>query len=152
MFEAIVFAVIVCGFRPSCARVRLDSSEIRLNKIKGLIESSRYSIHDLSRVELDDVSGLPRFNLPLELGVDLGCKWFSASRKNKSILIFDAQPYPFQKYISDLGGQDVASHGNEPATAITSIRNWLRSESNRSDLPGSSSLNARYRNFKRDLP
>jgi hypothetical protein len=77
MFEAIIFAVVVCGFRPLCARVRLDSSEIRLNKIMDLIGSSRYSIHDLSRVELDEGSALPRFNMPLELGADLGCKRFS---------------------------------------------------------------------------
>jgi len=152
MFEAIVFAVIVCGFRPLCARVRLDSSEIRLNKIMDLIGSSRYSIHDLSRVELDEGSALPRFNMPLELGADLGCKRFSPSRKNKSILIFDAQPYRFQKYVSDLGGQDVANHGNDPSRAIASIRNWLRAESGRSELPGPSVLNVRYENFKRDLP
>jgi hypothetical protein len=152
MFEAIVFAVIVCGFRPLCARVRLDSSEIRLNKIMELIESSRYSIHDLSRVELDEGSPLSRLNMSLELGLDLGCKRYGRSRENKSLLIFDAQPYRFQKYISDIGGQDVASHKNEPALAVASIRNWLRAESGRSDLPGPAALNVRYENFKRDLP
>ena len=152
IFEAIVFVVIVCGFRPLCARVKLDSSEIRLNKIMDLIGSSRYSIHDLSRVELDEVNALPRFNMPLELGADLGCKRFSPSRKNKSILIFDSQSYRFQKYISDLGGQDVANHSNDPALAIVSIRNWLRAESGRRDFPGPSALNFRYAKFKRDLP
>lgn len=152
MFEAIVFAVIVCGFRPFCARIRLDSSEVRLDKIRDLIDSSRYSIHDLSRVELDEVSALPRFNMPLELGADLGCKWFSPSRKNKSILIFDAQPYRFQRLVSDIGGLDVAHHNNDPARAIASIRNWLRAESGRSDLPGASAMNTRYSNFQRDLP
>lgn len=152
IFEAIVFTVIVCGFRPLCARIKLDSSEFRLNKIMDLIADSKYSIHDLSRVELDEVSSLPRFNMPLELGLDLGCKRFSPARKDKSLLIFDAQPYRFQKYISDLGGQDVANHNNDPALAIASIRNWLRAESGRSDLPGPSALNARYAEFRRDLP
>lgn len=152
IFEAIVFAVIVCGFRPLCARVRLDSSEIRLNKIMDLIGTSRYSIHDLSRVELDEVNALPRFNMPLELGADLGCKRFSPSRKNKSILIFDAQSYRFQKYVSDLGGQDVANHSNDPKLAIASIRNWLRAESGQRKLPGPSALNVRYAKFRRDLP
>jgi hypothetical protein len=151
IFEAIVFVVIICGFRPLCARVRLDSSEIRLNKIMDLIGSSRYSIHDLSRVELDEVNALPRFNMPLELGADLGCKRFSPSRKNKSILIFDSQSYRFQKYISDLGGQDVANHNNHPTLAIGSIRNWLRAESGQR-LPGPSALEIRYARFRRDLP
>ena len=152
IFEAIVFTVIVCGFRPLCARIKLDSSELRLNKIMDLIAASKYSIHDLSRVELDEVSALPRFNMPLELGLDLGCKRFSPSRKDKSLLIFDAQPHRFQKYISDLGGQDVANHNNDPTLAIASTRNWLRAESGRSDFPGPSALNVRYAKFKSDLP
>lgn len=151
IFEAVVFTVIVCGFRPLCARIKLDSSEFRLNKIIDLIAASKYSIHDLSRVELDEVSLLPRFNMPLELGLDLGCKRFSPARKAKSLLIFDSQSYRFQKYISDLGGQDVANHGNDPTLAIASIRNWLHAESGQR-LPGPSALNVRYEKFKSDLP
>jgi hypothetical protein len=152
IFEAIVFAVIVCGFRALCARIKLDSSEFRLNKIMDLIAPSKYSIHDLSRVELDEGSALPRFNMPLELGLDLGCKRFSPSRKTKSSLIFDAQPFRFHKFISDIGGQDVANHNNDPALAIANVRNWLRAESDRSDLPGAYSLNDRYETFKRAVP
>jgi len=152
IFDAIVFTVIVCGFRALCARVKLDSSEFRLNKIADLIAASRYSIHDLSRIELDEGSALPRFNMPLELGIDLGCKRFSPSRRDKSSLIFDAQPYRFQKFISDIGGQDVANHNNDPALAVANIRNWLRAESGRRELPGPSALNARYAEFRRGLP
>jgi hypothetical protein len=151
IFEAIVFAVIVCGFRALCARIKLDSSEFRLNKIMDLIAVSKYSIHDLSRVELDEGSALPRFNMPLELGLDLGCKRFSPSRKSKSSLIFDAQPFRFHKFISDIGGQDVANHNNDPALAIANVRNWLRAESGRSDLPGAYSLNDRYTVFKSEV-
>jgi hypothetical protein len=151
IFEAIVFAVIVCGFRALCARTKLDSSEFRLNKIMDLIAASKYSIHDLSRVELDEGSALPRFNMPLELGLDLGCKRFSPARKNKSSLIFDAQPFRFHKFISDIGGQDVANHTNDPALAIANVRNWLRAESGRSDLPGAYSLNDRYAVFRSEV-
>ena len=42
----------------------------RLDAIIGLIEASDLSIHDLSRVELS--RGIPRFNMPLELGQYLG--------------------------------------------------------------------------------
>ncbi|MGB6728734.1 MAG: hypothetical protein WBE74_22775, partial [Terracidiphilus sp.] len=41
----------------------------RLDRIVGLIEKSAVSIHDLSRIELS--SGIPRFNMPLELGLAL---------------------------------------------------------------------------------
>src|ERR1051325_3511272 len=87
IFEAIVFAVHDAGFRPKCARERLDSSEVRLQKIVALIRESRFSIHDLSRTEVDSSSALPRFNMPLELGIDLGCKAFSRQHKDKSFLI-----------------------------------------------------------------
>lgn len=152
IFEAIVFTVMACGFRPLCARVRLDSSMFRLSKIMDLIAASKLAIHDLSRIELDEENALPRFNMPLELGIDLGCKRFSPSRRNKTILVFDAQPYRFQKYISDIGGQDLANHANDPAIAVASVRNWLRAESAKSDLPGASAMNARYTRFKRKLP
>ena len=60
MFEAIVLAVQDLGFRPRSARERIDSGEVRLSKIRELIAASRYSIHDLSRTELDSATALPR--------------------------------------------------------------------------------------------
>src|SRR5215210_4273901 len=97
LFEAIVFAIHATGFLPKCSRERLDSSQIRLQKIVELIAASRYSIHDLSRTALDDEYGLPRFNMPLELGIDLGCKSFSPDHADKSLLLFDSERYRFQK-------------------------------------------------------
>lgn len=152
LFEALVFAVNDAGFRPKCARERLDSSQVRLQKIFQLISSSRYSIHDLSRTGLDEVSSLPRFNMPLELGIDLGCKAFSARCTDKSLLIFDSEQYRFQKFVSDLGGQDIHHHGNDPRVAVTRVRNWLRSETGRTDVPGGAAIYVRYEAFRRDLP
>src|SRR5712691_901091 len=129
IFEAIVFAVQDAGFRPKCARERLDSSQVRLQKIVDLISTARFSIHDLSRTELDDANALPRFNMPLELGIDLGCKAFSRKHMSKSLLIFDSEKYRFQKYVSDLAGQDIHHHANDPKTAVTRVRDWLRTES-----------------------
>lgn len=152
IFEAIVFAVNDAGFRPKCARERLDSSEVRLRKICALIASSRYSIHDLSRTALDDVNALPRFNMPLELGIDLGCKEFNPECADKSLLIFDSEQYRFQKFVSDLSGQDIHQHDNNPKTAVTRVRNWLRTESGRSSIPGGPAIFARYEAFRTDLP
>lgn len=152
MFEAIVFAVKFVGFEPRCARERLDSSQIRLHKIVELIRVSRYSIHDLSRTELDEATSLPRFNMPLELGIDLGCKAFSRGHAGKSFLIFDAEQYRFQKYLSDISGQDIHRHDNNPKTAISRVRDWLRSESDVSSMPGGAAIHERYVEFRRDLP
>lgn len=76
IFDAIVFAVADCGFRPICARERMNSGQVRLDKITEQIRDSRYSIHDLSRTEPDERYSLPRFNMPLELGMALGCMRF----------------------------------------------------------------------------
>jgi len=147
----IVFAVHDAGFLPKCARERLDSSEIRLQKIVDLIGSSRYSIHDLSRTELDQATALPRFNMPLELGIDLGCKAFSLRHRRKSLLIFDSEQYRFQKYVSDLAGQDIHRHGNDPKAAVTRVRDWLRTESGKA-IPSGTLIHERYQTFRSDLP
>jgi hypothetical protein len=152
IFEAIVFAVNDAGFRPKCARERLDSSQIRLHKIVDLIASSRFSIHDLSRTALDDANRLPRFNMPLELGIDLGCKAFNRDCADKSLLIFDSEPYRFQMFVSDLSGQDIHQHGNNAKTAVARVRNWLRTESGRSGIPGGVAIYSRYEAFRADLP
>lgn len=152
LFEAIVFSIHDTGFRPKCARERLDSSQIRLHKIVDLIAASRYAIHDLSRTTFDDSNGLPRFNMPLELGIDLGCKAFSQDHGDKSLLIFDAEQYRFQKYVSDLGGQDIQHHANDPKAAVTSVRNWLQAESDMTNLPSGAVIFSRYEAFRAELP
>jgi hypothetical protein len=152
IFEAIVFAVTDAGFHATCARQRLDSGETRLAKIIQLIGSARYSIHDLSRTTLDDATNLPRFNMPLELGIDIGCKNFSPKRSGKSFLIFDSEQYRFQKFISDIGGQDIQRHDNDPKQAVVRVRNWLRTESGLNELPGGSAIYERYEQFRHDLP
>jgi hypothetical protein len=62
------------GCKPRSALEESDSSTIRLEKIFRLIKFCRFSIHDLSRTELSEHNGLPRFNMPLELGIFLGIK------------------------------------------------------------------------------
>lgn len=152
LFEAIVFTIQACGFRPICALSRLNSSDVRLQKIVDLIARCRYSIHDLSRTELDRVSTLPRFNMPLELGIDIGCRVFGAGQSDKSFLIFDRDRFRFQTYISDIAGQDIADHGNDPNMAIARVRDWLRTDARRTNIPGAKAMQSKYVNFRRALP
>ena len=74
LFDAVVFAVLDCGFIPRCALEEDDASQVRIDKIYNIISDCRYGIHDISRIELDEPSGFPRFNMPLELGVFLGAR------------------------------------------------------------------------------
>ena len=110
-----VFAVHDCGFIARCALEEEDASQVRIDKIYSIIADCRYGIHDISRIELDDASGFPRFNMPLELGIFLGAKKFGVEeQKKKKCLVLDREPYRYQQFISDIAGQDIQAHNNTP--------------------------------------
>jgi len=54
IFDALIFTIYACGFRPRSARELDDGGQARLEKLYAIIEQCRYGIHDLSRTELDD--------------------------------------------------------------------------------------------------
>ena len=108
LFRAIVFTIADCGFVPRCALEAVDA-DYRLGRIIDLIRDCKYGVHDLSRVELTD--GLPRFNMPFELGIFLGAKQLGAiDQRRKSAIVLDAETYRYQQFISDLAGADVRAH------------------------------------------
>jgi hypothetical protein len=152
IFRAIVFTVTLCGFVPRSTLEHDDASQVRIEKIYRLIGSSALGIHDVSRTELDAENHLPRFNMPLELGVFLGAKRFgSGQHRSKRCLILDRDRYRFQKFISDIAGQDIKSHGNSPETVIRVVRDWLRNAVGHARMPGGSYLWAKYRQFTEEL-
>jgi hypothetical protein len=102
-FRALIFAIRACGFQPRSARELDDSGQPRIEKLYGLVKECRYGIHDLSRTEPDALHNLPRFNMPLELGIFLGAKHYGSPRqREKRLLIFDTEQYRYQKFVSDL--------------------------------------------------
>ena len=153
LFDAMVFAIHDCGFIPRCALEEEDASQVRIDKIYDIIADCRYGIHDISRTELDETSDLPRFNMPLELGVFLGAKQFSIDeQKRKNCLILDKAQYRYQQFISDIAGQDIQAHNNNPEEIVTVVRNWLRTASKRRTIPSGSIIWGRYQEFIEDLP
>ena len=152
LFDATVFAVFDCGFVARCALEEDDGSQIRVQKIFDIISQCRLSIHDLSRVEIDRSTKLPRFNMPLELGAFLGAKHFGAgTQKKKACLILDSEKYRYQRFISDIAGQDIKAHENNPKIVIRVVRDWLRTYSQVS-IPSGSVIWSRYQLFNSDLP
>ena len=153
IFSAIVFAVYDLGFVARCSLEDDDAGEVRLTKIQRIIEECRYGINDLSTVTLDTVTGLPRFNMPLELGLFLGCKRFGAkNQSNKRTLILDSEQYRYRQFISDISGQDIRAHGGDPERAIRAVRDWLQATSKRQGLAGGGEIIEHYRRFQIDLP
>jgi hypothetical protein len=117
-----------------------------------LIEECRSGIHDISRTELDSINQLPRFNMPLELGIFMGAKRYGRPKqREKRLLIFDTEPYRYQKFISDLAGMDIHAHGGHPERALIETRNWLTNVSRR-QLLGERELLRRFRAFRTELP
>lgn len=153
LFNAMVFAIHDCSFVARSAQETEDGSQVRIDKIYKIIAECRYGIHDLSRTELDGETCLPRFNMPLELGVFLGAKRYgNENQQKKSCLILDKERYRYQKFISDISGQDVKSHENNTEEVINLVRDWLSHASKRTLIPSGSSIWDRYQEFQSDLP
>jgi|LGOV01.1.fsa_nt_gb hypothetical protein len=126
LLRPILFVVIYCGLRPRIATERSDSGEVRIQKILGLIKESKYSIHDISRIEPLNEGDLPRFNMPFELGIDIGCRETGeGTLSDKRCLILEKEPFRYQVVLSDISGNDIKSHGGESKKAIRAVRNWL---------------------------
>jgi hypothetical protein len=129
ILQAIIFCIVYLGFSPRISTERNDSGENRLEKIQGLIESSKYSIHDLSRCQAKEKDEHFRLNMPFELGIDYGCRqYFGRGRENKKILILEEKKYRYQTAISDLSGCDIQAHAGDFQIAVRAVRNWLVSE------------------------
>lgn len=161
LFEALLFAVYDCGFYVRCA-LETDAGELRFQTICQLIRECRYGIHDLSRTQLDPVNDLPRFNMPLELGLFLGAREFGPTRRpRKACLVLDAERYRYQQFCSDLAGVDVHAHDNRPLTLVREVRDWLQAQVNQEAqaqqvtpeiLPEGTVIFRRLRGFLKDLP
>jgi hypothetical protein len=156
LFHPIVFAVIQCGHTVRCALESDDTGATRIDRIYHLIEACRFGIHDISRIEHDIVNNLPRFNMPFELGLFLGARRFGGakSQRDKQCLVLEAERYRYQKYLSDIAGQDIRQHDNDPAKAVGAVRDWLAASRSKSakPLPGATAIMRHYGEFQANLP
>jgi hypothetical protein len=153
LFEAIVFAVADCGFKPRCALEADDAGEVRFAKIIRIIKSCAYGVHDLSFMELDPNTKLARLNMSFELGLFLGARHFGSRKiRDKNTLVLDAESHRYQKAISDIAGQDIRAHGNSPARAIAHVRDWLQTADPDQTMPGGAVIADRYGAFRAQLP
>lgn len=152
LLDAILFTIHDCGFIARTALEVVGSAETRLDKIVRVIRASRWSIHDISRIEVTPDSPFPRFNMPFECGLALGLQRFGTTRDRKrDFLILSAEPHQDKRTLSDLAGQDGAYHRNEPAEAISAVRNFLAGKS-AGRVRGAAAIGGRYQKFTAALP
>lgn len=155
MFRAIVFAVTDCGYVARSADEVDNGTTVRIQKICEIIEDCSFGIHDISRNKIDINSGYARFNMPLELGLFLGAAWLGDGhrQREKNALIFETTDNEYQKYCSDIGGQDIKAHSDAPKEAIGKVRDWLSKATQTGIvLPGKKTIWSRYLKFKVDSP
>ena len=153
IFDAIVFTVYDCGFVARCSLEEDASGEARFTKILEIISECRYAIHDISRTEIDQGTGLPRFNMPFELGIFVGARRFgNPEQRLKKFLILDRGRYRYQQFISDLSGYDIRSHGNDAQSASGCVRDWLVVASRRKLIPDRGIIWNHYLEFLNRLP
>ena len=153
IFDALVFTIYDCGFVARCSLEEDAAGEARLTKIIDIVSECRYSVNDISRTELDPATGLPRFNMPFELGLFLGARSFGGKvQRAKRCLIIDKEQYRYQQFLSDLSGYDIRSHGNDPVSASGQIRDWLVVTSRRRLIPDKAVIWDHYIEFKNRLP
>jgi hypothetical protein len=108
-YLAYLSGLVALGLNPK-ATLAIPGGLTRLDRIFALIQSCRYSIHDLSRVELDRTHPpTPRFNMPMELGMAVA--WAKLNPTGHIWFVFESQERRAQKSISDLNGTDCNIHG-----------------------------------------
>ncbi len=137
LLRPLLFTLVYLGYVPRIASESLDSGKPRIEKIVQLITESKFSIHDLSRLQSSERDEFYRLNMPFELGIDFGCRSFAeGDAKFKRFLILEKERYRYQRALSDLSGSDISNHNDEPEDIVHAVRNWFRGMSSRKPPSG----------------
>tara|TARA_Y100001935_G_scaffold255663_1_gene270872 strand:- start:11716 stop:12327 length:612 start_codon:yes stop_codon:yes gene_type:complete len=148
LLKPLLFTLIYIGLKPRISETS-DSGEVRLHKIKEMMEDSKFSIHDLSRMEPITDDKLPRFNMPFECGIDFGIKLSNPQKyQNKKFLILEKEQYRYQRVISDISGNDIKAHKNNPEKIIKVVRDWFKPTNN--DIPRHKEMWLAFNEFEFD--
>ena len=147
LYVAYIVGLVCLGFEPRVT-LGLPDGTRRLDKILEEIQGCRYSIHDLSRVELDRKPpfATPRFNMPFELG--LAVAWEKLNPVDHTWFVFEAKAFRVLKSLSDLNGTDPRIHGNQPVGVMRELSNAFVRQRNRPTVP---QMMSAYRAVCREL-
>jgi hypothetical protein len=109
LFLAYIAATSAFSFTPR-ATLEIPTSQRRLDRIIALIVECEYSVHDLSRVQLDRATpSTPRFNMPFELGLAVALQ--RTSNPQHAWVVCESRAHRIHKSLSDMNGTDVYIHG-----------------------------------------
>lgn len=117
----------------------------RLEAIIGLIEESNFSIHDLSRIETS--KGIPRFNMPVELGLALYRSHTTNGRHR--VYVFESKAHRAQRSTSDINGIDPQIHNGTAKGVMAGLRNIFRQPGDVTTVP---EMLLSYRTVRKKVP
>jgi len=121
LYLALIAGTTALGMKPRCV-LEIETTTDRLNRLLKLISSCQYSIHDLSRVQLDAAAPrCPRFNMPFELGLTLART--GKLDPNHHWIVLEERPYRIQKSMSDLNGYDPYIHNGTVTGLLQVLKN-----------------------------
>jgi hypothetical protein len=146
-FEDLYLAYIV-GLTQLGLRVNVTlavPNQGRLETIIGLIEQSSFSIHDLSRIQIS--KGIPRFNMPVELGLALYRS--HVTRGKHRVYVFESKAYRAQRSTSDINGIDPQIHNGTAKGVMKGLRNIFRQPGDVTTVP---EMLVSYLSLKRRIP
>src|SRR5882724_6624748 len=108
LFLAYIAAISAFGFTPR-ATLEIPFGQRRLDRILMLIRQSKYSVHDLSRVQLSrNAPRTPRFNMPFELGITVALE--KTAHPEHEWVVCESVRQRINKSLSDLDGTDAYIH------------------------------------------
>ena len=147
LLKGIFFVLIYLDFKPKIAETS-DSGQVRLLKVKDLMLASPLSVHDLSRIDPLTTDAAARLNMAFEMGIDFGLKYSGiVDLEIKRFLILEKEDHRYKTVLSDISGNDIKSHKNDPELVIKSIRDWIKSQGSGQIIPRHKLIFSAYNEF-----
>lgn len=130
------------------ATLEIPGGTRRLDRIIELISSCKFSIHDLSRVQLDsNEPRTPRFNMAFELGLTVA--WQRLANHDHTWFVFEERRHRVSKSLSDLSGTDIYIHGGSVRGVFQQLCNAFIGEKQQ---PSVAEIMSVYQYIKAELP
>jgi hypothetical protein len=148
LFLAFISGISAFGLVPR-ATLEITTSSRRLDRILSLIRDCQYSIHDLSRVELDGrAPRTPRFNMPFELGLSVAHQKTLGGKKHEWF-VCESRNFRLSKSLSDLNGTDPFIHDGTIVGLFRELCNMFRRPGRQPSVQQMWSI---YWELRRNLP
>ena len=147
LFLSYICAIHAFGMVPRVT-LEIPGGMRRLDRIFRLIQSCEYSVHDLSRVQLDRAKPrTPRFNMPFELGLAVARDKVGDTRH--VWFVMEAVQYRLAKSLSDLSGTDAYIHSGTIEGVFREMGNALVRKRRQ---PGVLEMWSIYRKVREEIP